>query len=251
MTFNFVGHGLDIGVKLAVWQYFYGATASYPEYSDWNAFKYMLCGILAGLPTSITGVPVETAKRAYYADKTWPLEYRRNYKSPLNALIRIPFEEGPSYLLKGGLPIVIRDGIFFSFFFSIYAWLKNKLFFLWVYNDFSYEWIKLLMMTFSWGMGCLASYPAYFAREMVDLWPKERGGHCTWNNSYYNAIMWAYHNQDLFFTNYFAGYTNYMVKKGIPVFIAVWMADNIGMFTNVSDSHYAFESVWPTLMENS
>ncbi len=24
------------------------------------------------------------------------------------------------------------------------------------------------------------SYPAYFVREMVDIWPKERGGHCTW-----------------------------------------------------------------------
>ena len=159
MTFNFFGHGLDIGVKLAVWQFFYGSTASYQEYSDYNAFKNMICGALAALPTCWTAIPGETASRAYYADKTWPLELRRNYKSPMNALLRIPFEEGPSYLFKGGLPIVMRDAIFFSYFFSIYSWLKNKLFFFWVYNDFSYDWIKLLMMSFSWASGCFVSYP--------------------------------------------------------------------------------------------
>jgi hypothetical protein len=51
-------------------------------------------------------VPFENARRAYYADKTWPLELRRNYKSPIQALLRIPFEEGPTYLFKGGFPII-------------------------------------------------------------------------------------------------------------------------------------------------
>jgi len=179
-------------VKLASWQYFYGSTVSYAEYSDFNAFKYMLCGALAAIPTCWTAVPFEMASRAYYADLSWPLEYRRNYKSPLNALMRIPFEEGPSYLFKGTLPIVGRDLILFSFFFSTYAWIKNKLFFLWVYNDFSYDYIKFLMMMGTWTTATLASYPAYFSREMVDLWPKERGGHCTWNNSYWTAIKWIY-----------------------------------------------------------
>lgn len=144
----------------------------------------MFCSILATLPTCWTAVPFDMAKRAYYADKTWPIEYRRNYRSPLSALVRIPFEEGPSYLFKGGLPIVCRDYLFFSFYFCVYAFLKNKLFFFWVYNDFSYEYIKLLMMGFSWFAACFVSYPAYFARELVDLWPKERGGHCTWQNNY-------------------------------------------------------------------
>lgn len=160
----------------------------------------MICGALAALPTCWTAVPFEMANRAYYADKTWPLEYRRNYKSPLNALIRIPFEEGPSYLFKGTLPIVYRDLIFFSYLFSIYAWLKNKLFFFWVYNDFSYNHMKFLMLSFTWVSATFASYPAFFAWEMVDLWPKERGGFCTFNNSYWNAICFIYRNQDIFFT---------------------------------------------------
>lgn len=67
----------------------------------------------------------------------------------------------------------MRDFAFFSFFFGSYSWLKNKLFFFWVYNDFSYEYVKALMMTGCWTFATLVSYPAYFARDMVDLWPKE------------------------------------------------------------------------------
>lgn len=127
--------------------------------------------------------------------------------------------------------------MFFSFFFSSYSWLKNKMFFFWVYNDFSYEYCKLLMMGFSWVGATFTSYPFYFAREMVDLWPKERGGHCTWQNNYRVAMSWVLYNQDIFFTNFFSGYFNYMAKKGVPVFIAFWIADNLGMFSNISDSH--------------
>lgn len=184
MTFGFVQYGFDIGAKLSLWQYFYGGTWSAGEFADWNAFKYVWAGCAAALPTSWTAVPLEMASRAYYADKTWPIEMRRGYRSPLNALARIPFEEGPSYLFKGGLPIVARDFMFFSFFFTTYAWFKNKMFFFWVYNDFSYEYCKSIMIVASWAIAISASYPCHFAREMVDLWPKERGGHCTWNNNY-------------------------------------------------------------------
>lgn len=209
----------------------------------------MICAVAATLPTCWTAVPLDFAWRAYYADKTWPIEFRRNYRSPLSALVWIPFEEGPSYLFKGGLPICARDFLFFSFLFSTYAWLKNKMFFFWVYNDFSYDYIKLLMMTFSWSFATLVAYPSYFARDMVDLWPKEWGGHCTWQNNYRVAITWIYHNQDIFFTNFFHGYFNYMTKKGIPCFISFWIADNLGMFSNVSDSHQSIENVWPTYFE--
>ena len=45
-------------------------------------------------------------------------------------------------------------------------------------------------MTFSFALASVVAYPCYFAREMVDLWPKERGGHCTWNNSYRQCFKW-------------------------------------------------------------
>jgi hypothetical protein len=116
MSFSFVYFGAHVGTKMMAWRYIYGGTSSPVEYADWNAFKTLLCSQIAFIPTCVTAVPFEMASRAYYADKTWPVELRRGYTSPLNALLRIPFEEGPTYLFKGGAPIMLRDHLFFSFF---------------------------------------------------------------------------------------------------------------------------------------
>jgi len=148
-------------------------------------------------PTSFLTVPIENARRAYYADKTWPIDLRRNYRSPISALMRIPFEEGPSYLFRGGFPLVANQMIFWTSYMTLYNWLKNKLFLFWVYNDFSYEWCKFCFHTFSFGFASAIAYPAYFTREMVDLWPKERGGFCTWNNSYRQCFKFMVENMEL------------------------------------------------------
>lgn len=140
--------------------------------------------MIAVIPTCWTGIPFEMARRAYYADRTWPLELRKGYTSPTNALLRIPFEEGPAYLFKGGLPIYASAYLFWTNYFTFYSFLKNKFYFMWVYNEFGYNYCKTLHMGFSFFISSIAAYPAYFIREMVDVWPKERGGHCTWNNSY-------------------------------------------------------------------
>jgi solute carrier family 25 oxoglutarate transporter 11 len=105
MTFGFVHYAGDVGVKMTAWRYVYGSTSSPVEYADWNAFKLLICAQLAFIPTCWTAIPFEMASRSYYADKTWPVELRRGYRSPLNALLRIPFEEGPAHLFRGGLPI--------------------------------------------------------------------------------------------------------------------------------------------------
>lgn len=106
-------------------------------------------------------VPFENARRAYYADKTWPIELRRNYKSPIQALLRIPFEEGPTYLFKGGFPIITNQFFFWTTYCTFYNFLKNKLFLLWVYNDFSYDWVKFCIHNFSFGVASVIAYPFY------------------------------------------------------------------------------------------
>jgi len=136
--------------------------------------------LCAFVPTAALTVPFENARRAYYADKTWPHELRRNYSSPTQALFRIPFEEGITYLFRGGFPLIMNQFLFWTCFMTHYNWIKNKAFFLWIYNDISYDLVKLCNMLFSFGLASAVAYPAYFTREMVDLWPKERGGFCTW-----------------------------------------------------------------------
>lgn len=134
--------------------------------------------------TSALTVPFENARRAYYADRTWPIELRRNYKSPTQALLRIPFEEGITYLFKGGFPLIANQFMFWTAYVSFYNFLKNKFFLFWVYNDFSYDWCKFCFHSMSFAGASVIAYPFYYIREMVDIWPKERGGFCTWNNNY-------------------------------------------------------------------
>jgi hypothetical protein len=154
-------------------------------------------------------VPFENASRAYYADKTWPLELRRNYTSATQALIRIPFEEGPTYLMKGGFPLAMNQFLYWTLFSSHYIFLKNKFFLFWTYNDFSYDWCKFVFMSISHTVASIIAYPAYFTREMVDIWPKERGGFCTWNNSYRQCAKWMIVNLDLQGYNYMRNFSQW------------------------------------------
>jgi solute carrier family 25 oxoglutarate transporter 11 len=105
LSFGLVAAGGDSAVKLAAWQWIYGGTNSPQDFADSNTFKHLTCAIVSFAPTCALTIPFENARRAYYADKTWPLELRRGYTSPFNALYRIPFEEGAAYLFKGGFPI--------------------------------------------------------------------------------------------------------------------------------------------------
>jgi hypothetical protein len=81
----FYGHVAAAGStapQLAMWQYIYGGTWSPADYADWNSYKHLYCAILAVTPCCWMTVPFENARRAYFADKTWPVELRRNYASP-------------------------------------------------------------------------------------------------------------------------------------------------------------------------
>lgn len=75
---------------------------------DYNSFKHLLCGMIAFTPTAALTVPFENARRAYFADRTWPVELRKGFRSPISALLRIPIEEGPMQLFRGGLPIFLN-----------------------------------------------------------------------------------------------------------------------------------------------
>lgn len=210
----------------------------------------MLCGLLAFTPTAFLTVPFENASRAYYADKTWPIELRRNYSSPTQALCRIPFEEGLTYLFKGGFPLVLNQAMFWTLYVNFYIFLKNKFFLFWVYNDFSYEWCKLVFQSISFGIASTVAYPAYMTREMVDLWPKERGGFCTWNNSYRQCFKWMVENMELNMYNYMRGYTGWLRRYGFQYFIGLWVADSLGMMSNCNEAWNSLEVQFPLFSES-
>lgn len=242
--------GGDTAIKLAAWQYMFGGTWSPNEYADANSFKNLICAMAAIAPTCYLGVPFENARRAYYADKTWPLELRKGYTSPMNALARIPFEEGPYYLFKNGFPFAAHAYVFWTSYLTFFSWLKGRMFFFWVYNDFSYEYMKTIFMGISFFMASWFAYPLYFTREMVDIWPKERGGHCTWNNSYRQCTKWMIENMDMLYYNYLSGYWGWVRRYGAMYVIGLWMADSLGMMSNNAEGHNSLEVQFPISSES-
>lgn len=63
---------------------------------------------------------------AYYADKTFPEELRRGYKSYFHALRSIPFQEGPYFLFKNTFPFMARNFFQTATAFYAYDYLKDK-----------------------------------------------------------------------------------------------------------------------------
>jgi hypothetical protein len=106
------------------------------------------------------------------------------------------------------------------------------------------------MMSISFIVASIASYPAYFAREMVDIWPKERGGHCTWDNSYRSCMKWMIEYMDMLYFNYMAGYTRWFKRYGAGYFIGIWVADSLGMFSNCNESYGSLETQFPISSES-
>jgi solute carrier family 25 oxoglutarate transporter 11 len=202
-------------------------------------------------PTAHLTIPFENARRAYYADKTWPKELRRNYSSPTNALLRIPVEEGPYYLMRGGFPIAMNQFLFWVTYLTLFSFHKNKYFFLWTYMDFSYDYIKVLNMGVSFAIASAVAYPAYYTREMVDLWPKERGGHCTWNNSYRACFKWQVENMDVLGYNFLKGYWGWVRRYGALYLGSLWVADSLGMMSNCNEGFNSLESQFAIFSEST
>jgi len=251
LVFGLVASAGSSAIQLGFWQHIYGGTWSPQEYCDYNTFKHLVAANVAFLPTCWLTTPFENARRAYYADKTWPVELRRNYTSPTQALFRIPMEEGPTYLFRGGFPLAANQFLFWSIYCTLYTWTKNKFFYLFVYHDFPYDYIKLLNMIWSFGAASAIAYPMYYTREMVDLWPKERGGNCTWNNNYRACAKWMIENMDMHSYNYMANYTQWIRRYGAIYFIALWTADNLGMMDNCNEGWASIEVQNPIFSESS
>lgn len=83
--------------------------------------------MVTALLTAPISVPFEVARMAYYADKTFPKELRKNYTSYFNALRRIPFEEGPYYFYKNSFPFLMRNAVQTLTLFYTYEFCKDKL----------------------------------------------------------------------------------------------------------------------------
>lgn len=81
--------------------------------------------MVASAASSWFSIPFENARAAFYADKAYPQDLRKNYASIFDALRRIPGEEGAYYLFKGSSPIIARNYCLFSISVFIYDFLRD------------------------------------------------------------------------------------------------------------------------------
>lgn len=231
ISFGCVQHTLDAGFKVAMFHYFFGGTWSPLSYTDGNSIKYLLVSMITGFATAWTNYPLSVARKAYYADLTWPENLRKGYRSPLHALLKIPFSEGPLYLFRGGLLPYLGNSLGYGWILYSFIWLKDKFFFLWKYNEVNYSWCKFWILNFSFAISVMGSQPFFTLKEIMDKLPKERGGHKTFNTSY-EAFRFLKLNWDIYNTNLASTYFQWFRKYGIVLYLTIWYADNLGMMDN-------------------
>ena len=133
--------------------------------------------------------------------------------------------------------------------YSLFLYQKQILLHL-VYGDFSYSWIKFCNMMFSFSLAAIFSFLVLFTREMVDLWPREQGGYCTWGNSYLNCSKWMILNIDQMYFNNFSGTSNWLRCQGIKYLITYRVAENFGMFTICNEPQKGLEVQFPISSES-
>jgi solute carrier family 25 oxoglutarate transporter 11 len=118
---SFFDYGLRWGV------YRWCTEGIYRPYAqvDHQFWRRIIPTLFASAVTSVLSVPFEVARACYYGDRTYPKELRKNYTSPLNALLRIPREEGPWYLFRNSFPIIARNFASFSFLCYLYDFMTG------------------------------------------------------------------------------------------------------------------------------
>lgn len=226
----FIG-SFDIASRVALFRYFNSGWQRPFGGFEYSFMRKIPGTLVMSLLTAPLSIPFEVARMAYYGDKTFPPELRKNYSSYFNALRRIPFEEGPYYLFKNTSPFFVRN--FFQTFtlFYTYDFLKDKCSWLWRIMDTPYLPSRMFLAGFSTYLACALSYPwAVMTRELVDFWPKTKDGVCQFNGNYRKAGVWLWYHQ--YQSNLFPGFfNNYFWKQAPWMFITLMVADTMGIFS--------------------
>ncbi len=239
LIYGAVQHTLDAGFKISMFQYVFGGTWSPKNFADVNSTKYLFCSFYAALLSCWTQYPLDVARKAYYADLTWPEDLRKGYRSPLHALFKIPFSEGPLYLFRGGLPYCAGNFFGMGWMFYTYCWMKDKFAFLWKVNDLNYSWCKFWILNLSFALGSLGAQPFFTIKKIMDESPKCRGGkplfETTWDALKYVKLRWHGNGP-----NFQQGYWTWIRNHGMILYITIWLADNMGLMDNFREDPWSY-----------
>jgi len=232
LVYGAVQHSLDAGFKVAIWYYIWGGFWAPYSFADANSIRMITFSAIAGFASGWTNYPLAVARKAYYADISWPAEYRKGYRSPLHALLKIPFSEGPLYLFRGGLLHYLGNSISFWWILYTYTFIKDKCSHLYQYNGINYSLCKFIVLNFSFAVGAVTIQPFFTMKNFMDLYNKERGGNITFKSTW-DANKYLKYNYEQLSSNFQPGYSRWFRSYGLVLYLTIWYADNIGMMDNV------------------
>jgi len=181
--------------------------------------------------------PFEVCKAAYVADATFPKELQKGYTSYLDALRRIPMEEGPTYLTRGILNTWLRNSLQTMFFFYWFDFFKDTFWPLQIAGGYSNEQIKGPALVAAATIACAVSYPlGVMSKFYAEFTPLKKDGSHPFQWIYRVAMidLWYQHN----LTALFPGFSRHYYWRTMPWMVASgWIADDLGLFSKWKNSY--------------
>jgi len=119
LSYAVLAGSLDIGTRYAV---FHWLTAGiYQSYGSVNteSWRRFAPTVVSALATSWIMGPLEIARKAFYADGSFPEHLQKGYKSVFHTLRTMAVKE-PYALFKNSLPAVMASYVQTSFLFGIF-----------------------------------------------------------------------------------------------------------------------------------
>jgi len=219
----------DVGPRLALWRWM--TAGLWKSWITWDIefWRRIVPTVLVSASTCWLSVPFETARAAYYADRTYPKELQKGYTSIANALYRIPKEEGPHYLFKAAVPICARNYVAFSFLMYLFDFAYDKVRVFEEGMDSPRFLGKFAAASFATGWACFASMPwDVTVRRLVEFTPQIDGKNA-FDGNYRKALSYLWYYKQM--GQYFVGFNAYFWKNAPGMFMTLWLADNLGLFT--------------------
>lgn len=187
------GSLFEIAPQVALFRRFnHGWSSNFGGF-EYSYYRKLPTVALAFIMSSPLGVIGEMTERAFHADKTFPKELQKGYKSFFDTLRRIPLEEGPYFFFKNSFPFYAKHilGPFTSFY--TFDWVRDKVSIGWRASNTPKWPIVATSAAFSAYLACIFTYPFYYTtREIVDIWPKKNGID-PFQGNYRKAASWLYY----------------------------------------------------------
>mmetsp|Transcript_14171 Transcript_14171/g.14238 ORF Transcript_14171/g.14238 Transcript_14171/m.14238 type:complete len:348 (-) Transcript_14171:34-1077(-) len=198
--------------------------------TDWG--KYLLTAAAIGAVTCWIPVPFYNISLRFEQDKILPKEFARGYRNHFQAAFTILSKDGIYPFIRGAGPLMgqaFGETLGLLFFTDF---IKEKLRHMRHWGtDFPGTPEAILRAVYvSAGVyaGVFMGYPFLHLKHLVEELPKNSNGELFFKN--YAEALWKSLGDTFYIGQMWNGFHGYLARAGVPLFLATWFADSIGIF---------------------